>query len=186
MILLRSNWIQAGKERPQPHPHFIHETPTFMHHVGSTLGLMRFAMSAYKRGKVRQIFHFHKNCQAHTKVYILPLKTITHHQGLLCACALLLTKAGVAFITGKPGGGSLGVHFQCPVLEHIQPRTATSQDVMTVICGSSWFMIPLRSNPSLLHQKPQNRFCCQTLLYEKVISSAPRTGAALHHQHQAC
>lgn len=132
---------------------FVHETHTFMHHVGSTLGLMRFAMSACKRGKVRQIFHFHKNCKAHTKVYILRLKTITHHQGPLCACALLLTKAGGAFITGKPrlgwwwGGG--GVTF--PAATTWAYSAMNSNISMTVICGSSWFMIALRSNLHLFH-----------------------------------
>lgn len=107
-----------------------------MHHVGSTLGLVRFAMSAYKRGKVRQIFHFHKNCYAHTKVDILALKTITHHQGLLSACALLLTKAGVAFITDKPAGRSREFPAPCTWAN----SATNSQDVMNVICGS-WFMI---------------------------------------------
>lgn len=46
-----------------------------------------------------------------------------------------------------------GVHYKCPALGHIQPQTATSQNVMAVICDSSWFMIPLRSNPSILHQQ---------------------------------
>lgn len=113
-----------------------------MHHVGSTLGLMRFAMSASKRRKVRQIFHFHKNCYAHTKVYILALKTITHHQGLLSACALLLTKAGVAFITDKPAGRSCELPAPCTWAN----STTNSQEVMTVICGL-WFMILCDSSP---------------------------------------
>lgn len=155
-----------------------------MHHVGSTLGLVRFAMSAYKRGKVRQIFHFHKNCYAHTKVDILALKTITHHQGLLSACALLLTKAGVAFITDKLAGRSREFPAPCTWAN----SATNSQDVMTVICGS-WFMILCDSSafkPAPPPPQPQNRFCSQTLLYEKVISSVPHSGAALLHQHQAC
>lgn len=118
-----------------------------MHHVGSTLGLVRFAMSAYKRGKVRQIFHFHKNCYAHTKVDILALKTITHHQGLLSACALLLTKAGVAFITDKPAGGA--VSFQRPVLGQIQPQTVRMWWLGFVVRDLWFFVIPLHLNQLL-------------------------------------
>lgn len=128
-----------------------------MHHVGSTLGLMRLAMSAYKRRKVRQIFHFHKNCYAHTKVYILPLKTITHDQGLLSACALLLTKAGVAFISDKPGGRSR---------EFPAPCTWAYSTTNSLIAGCDdcdlWFMIHdlwffvtlVRSNQPLPHHQP--------------------------------
>lgn len=54
--------------------HIILGTPTFMHHVGSTLSLMRFMKRAYKGKSEPNISRWREMLCTHTKVYIFPLK----------------------------------------------------------------------------------------------------------------
>ncbi len=101
--ILHSNQMQAERKRPVRRCHVILGTPTFMHHLGSTLSLMCYMKRDYKGKSEPNISHWQKY-SAHTKVYIFQLKNnYSSSEPFVCACFVVLTKRGGPFITMNGG-----------------------------------------------------------------------------------
>lgn len=74
--------------------HHILQTPTFMHHLGSTLSLRCFVSWDYE-GKSEPNISCWQKYSAHTKVYIFQLKNnYSSSNPCVFACFVVLTKRG--------------------------------------------------------------------------------------------
>lgn len=99
--------------------HHILQTPTFMHHLGSTLSLRCFVRWDYE-GKSEPNISCWQKYSAHTKVYIFQLKNnYSSSIPRVFACFIVLTKKGGPFIIMN--GRS---HWIFSVFQHIQPQSA--------------------------------------------------------------
>lgn len=155
-----------------------------MHHVGSTLGLMCFIMRAYKGGKRGKYFTFTKMLCRHKSLHIPVKNNYSPSRPFVCARFVVLTKTGGPFITMN--GGETPCVFRVlylNIFSHTQPCWIFGCDD----CDLQFVGFMILHDPSTCVFSPQqqNRFCSQTLLYEKVSSPTPHFTAALVYQHKA-
>lgn len=119
--------------------HIILQTPTFMHHRGSTLSLMWFMKRDYKGKSEANISHWQKYA-AYTKVIFQLKNNYSSSKPFVSMCFVVLTKRRGPFITMN-GGRHCGflLYYTSAYSATVSAAWIFGFDTV-VICGV-WFMI---------------------------------------------